>query len=172
MEDMYKEILERRLGIIESRVALLERAQQGGKAIASVSRPAPDTAAVASEADLDGPYGDPVVRKDPPRWKGATHVGMAFSQCSAEYLENLASFFDWQAKMDEEQGRVTQTSKRPTAPYKRKDAAKARGWAARARVAAHSGASTSTMPKRKAEPIPEPDPMPDFSIEDDDEIPF
>lgn len=84
---------------------------------------------VADASDLDGQYGDPEVRKDPPRWNGESYVGRPFSTCPSDYLRQLAGFFDWQAGKDEESGNTHKG--KPTAPYRRQDAARARGWAKR-----------------------------------------
>lgn len=88
--------------------------------------------AIADDADLDSQWGDPEIRKDPPRWDGPSFAGCRYSECTPEYLETLAGFLDWKADRDEEEGRVTSKGK-PTAPYSRKDAARARGWAKRIR---------------------------------------
>jgi hypothetical protein len=83
---------------------------------------------VADDADLDGQWGDPEVRKDPKRWDGESMVGKRFSQCPAEFLRTLASFFIWQAEKDEKSG---DEQKIKYAGYKRRDAARALGWAKR-----------------------------------------
>lgn len=84
-------------------------------------------AAIADDADLDSQYGDPVIRRDPKRWTGESYVGSKFSETTPEYLEEVASFKDWQAGKDAAAG---DTKK---AGYNRKDAARARGWAKRLR---------------------------------------
>ncbi len=88
---------------------------------------------VASDSDLDGQWGDPVVRaKDPRDWTGESQLGKPFSECPAEYLDLVASRLDFFAEKAEAEGTLT-TSGKPVAPYNRKDAARARGWAARIR---------------------------------------
>lgn len=78
--------------------------------------------------DIDGPKGDPVLRqKDPRDWSGQTQVGKRMSECPAEYLDLLASRYDYFA------GKETDAKK---AGYNRLDAARARGWAARIRAGA------------------------------------
>lgn len=84
---------------------------------------------VASDADLDSQHGDPIIRKDPPRWHGESFVGQHFSEATPEYLDDLASFKDWTASKNDE----TETKKKYAA-YDRRDAARARGWAARMRA--------------------------------------
>ncbi len=88
---------------------------------------------VASDADLDGQFGDPLVRaKDPKSWTGDSQLGKPFSECPAEYLDLVASRLDFFAEKAENEGTLTTTGK-PIAPYNRRDAARARGWAARIR---------------------------------------
>lgn len=89
---------------------------------------------VASDGELDSQYGNPVVRKDPKRWAGASYVTATYSQCPSDYLAVLADFLDFKADKDAE---------KPEPPkhrngkfyyeFNRKDAALARGWAARNR---------------------------------------
>lgn len=86
---------------------------------------------VASDRELDSDWGNPVVRKDPRGWKGDSFVGCRFSECPPEYLDELASLFDWMGDKDEEEGKTYKG--KPTAPYKRSDAGRARGWAKRLR---------------------------------------
>lgn len=85
---------------------------------------------IASDADLDGQYGDPVIRRDPKRWTGESYVGSRFSETTPEYLEEVASFKDWQAQQDDKKG---DDESRKKAHWNRKDAARARGWAKRLR---------------------------------------
>lgn len=87
---------------------------------------------VADDRDLDSQYGDPVVKFNPRDWHGDSCKGLAMSQCPPEFLDMLAGTFDYFAKKADESGETT-TSGKPVAPYKRKDAARARGWAARKR---------------------------------------
>lgn len=115
-----------RLAAAEARIARLESAAYTPKPAAV----APAEKAIASDDDLDSQWGSPDVRKDPPRWKGPSYAGQPMSMCPPDYLETLASFFDWQAMKDDEAGKVDAKG-RPTATWKRKDAARARGWAKR-----------------------------------------
>ena len=86
----------------------------------------------ASDKELDSQYGNPEIKKDPPRWKGPSFVGRRYSECTPEYLENLASFCDWKAGRDAAAGKMTRGGK-PLADLVRRDAARARGWANRLR---------------------------------------
>lgn len=88
---------------------------------------------IADDRDLDSQWGNPEIRKDPPKWieaGKASYVGRKLSACPSDYLQALAGFYDWQADRDEKSGRVDAKG-RPTAPYSRRDAARARGWAKR-----------------------------------------
>jgi hypothetical protein len=86
--------------------------------------------AVAPASELDSQYGDPTVRKDPPKWTGDSFAGKPYSACSPEFLDNLAGFLEWKAGKDTEKGDADSLK---YAGYARKDAARARGWAARNR---------------------------------------
>lgn len=109
----------------------------------------------APDSDLDGQWGDPTIRKDPPRWQGQSYAGMPYSEAPADYLEVLAGFLDWAAGKAEEKNELTSNGK-PRADYLRKDAARARGWALRA---AKKGGGWRP-------PAPKVDPM------TDDDVPF
>lgn len=90
----------------------------------------PQTAAaptgIAPDTDLDGQWGDPVIKaKDPRDWNGPSQAGKRFSECSAEYLDLLAARFEFF------NGKETDEKKRG---YNTRDAARARGWAARVRA--------------------------------------
>lgn len=88
---------------------------------------------IAPASDLDGQYGDPIVKaKDPRDWTGPPQKGKRFSECSSEYLELLAARMDFFAEKAERENKLT-TSGKPEAPYIRRDAARARGWAKRHR---------------------------------------
>ena len=87
---------------------------------------------IASDRDLDGQYGDPEIKiKDPRDWTGDNMRGRRFSECPPEYLDLVADRLDWFAEKAEESGETY--NGKPVAPYKRKDAARARGWARRLR---------------------------------------
>lgn len=87
--------------------------------------------AVASDRDLDGKYGDPEVKFNPRDWNGPSMKQRRMSECPADFLDALAETLDYFADKAEETGETY--NGKPTAPYKRKDAARARGWAARHR---------------------------------------
>lgn len=88
---------------------------------------------VADDRDLDGKYGDPEVKFNPRDWHGDSCKGLRMSECPAGFLDLLAGTFDYFAKQAEKNNETTSSGK-AVAPYKRKDAARARGWAARKRA--------------------------------------
>jgi hypothetical protein len=101
------------------------------KALVAQSRTtAPKT--IADDRDLDSQYGDPVVKFMPRDWTGDSYKGRKFSECPANLLDMIAETFDYFAEQAERTNETT-TSGKPVAPYKRKDAARARGWAKRVR---------------------------------------
>lgn len=88
---------------------------------------------IADDRELDSQYGDPQVKFMPRDWTGDDYKGARMSECPAELLDMLAETFDYFARKAEESNELTSSGK-PVAPYKRKDAARARGWAKRNRV--------------------------------------
>ena len=87
---------------------------------------------VASDRDLDGQYGDPILRFMPRDWTGASFKGRRFSECPASLLEMVAETFDFFAKQADEKDERANNGK-PVSDYKRQDAARARGWSKRIR---------------------------------------
>jgi hypothetical protein len=120
-DERWKKAIEARCSKLEATVARLV----AGLALAAGATSSGP--AVATAQDLDGPYGNPNVVKDPPRWRGARMVGKKFSETSPEYLDEAASFFDWLTDA-REKGKPEDREK---ARYSRADAARARGWAKR-----------------------------------------
>jgi hypothetical protein len=112
---------------LEERVAALEAAvfSRGGSTSSS-----DDDAKPASDADLDGQYGDPQIRKDPTAryWTGRSYVGKTLSQCPADYLRAFARYKQSCAFMNDKAG---DPQKAKYAGYDRKDASRAVGWALR-----------------------------------------
>lgn len=94
---------------------------------------------IADDRDLDGQYGNPQVKFNPRDWTGPSMTGREMSECPADFLEMLAGTFDYFAMKAEEADEKT-TAGKPVAPYKRKDAARARGWAKRIRDGKHTPA--------------------------------
>lgn len=125
-------------GATEESLALLRRIAAGiDKLVQLMQQPASGQSAggpeVASEQDLDGQWGNPELKKDPPRWRGKPYAPCRMSDTHPEYLDEVASFLDWQAGKDDESGKTANNGK-PSSSYKRRDAARARGWAKRLRA--------------------------------------
>lgn len=104
---------------------------------------------IASDRDLDSKYGDPVIKFNPRDWSGDSFKGCRMSQCPAPFLELLAETFDYFADKAEQNNEQTDKGK-PVAGCKRKDAARARGWAKRNR-AVHP-TPTQAQPAGASEP--------------------
>lgn len=82
-----------------------------------------------TDAELDSDErNNPIVRKDPKNWKGATFEGKRLSACPPEYLDAYAEIKEWIA--DKNEG---DPAKEKFVRYDRLDAARARAWAARKR---------------------------------------
>jgi len=88
----------------------------------------------AIDADLDGKYGDPVVKWLPRAWTGQDFRGSPFSRCSPEFLDCLAAALDSLATRNDQAGALASNGK-SRSTYNRLDAARARGWAQRNRAA-------------------------------------
>lgn len=95
---------------------------------------------VASDRDLDGKYGDPVVKFMPRNWTGPSFKNRRMSECPPALLEMLAETFDYFATQADAKNEMTDKGK-PVADYKRSDAARARGWAKRMRLGLHQAPS-------------------------------
>jgi len=148
------------------RIEALLKQQRGGSSAAP-------TAAIANDADLDSQYGDPIIKaKDPRDWTGEPQKGKRFSQCPAEYLDQVADRLDFFAKKAEENNSLTAAGK-PVAPFNRKDAARARGWAKRIRdgykpaSVGAQWANDAEAAMKAASPWPTQE-----SVVDEDSIPF
>lgn len=115
--------LEKALGDATTRVAALEKTLAAIKAV-FLPRGGGDVEP-ADDAELDGRYGDPQIRKDPSAkyWSGESYVGCRLSETSTEYLQ---AFITWKLAC------AAMSAKDPArakyADYDRKDAARAKGW--------------------------------------------
>jgi hypothetical protein len=76
----------------------------------------------APDSDLDSEWGDPVVKKDPTRWKGPSMVGKKLSQTSPEFCDAFMGLALWKVGKDMESGDEKK------AGYARRDAERALGW--------------------------------------------
>jgi hypothetical protein len=124
---------------------------------------------VADDADLDSKWGDPEIKRSPPRWSGPNYDGRRFSEADPAFLDAMAGFLDWKAGKAEEENKVS-ASGNPVAPLIRKDAARARGWAARLR-AGTPAAAPREAPQRQ---VPEwkGTPAQGDAFEGDSDLPF
>lgn len=119
---------------------------------------------VASDADLDSQYGDPVVKSCPKRWTGENFAGRRYSETSPEFLECVAEFKDWQAGKDDEAD-AKDANGRPKSYWPKMDAARARGHAKRLRERGPAAA------QRAAPKASEWEQSTDYTTTDD-QIPF
>lgn len=132
------------MGASEESLALLRRIATAVETLAKGASPG-GIGDVASDRDLDGQYGDPELRFKPRDWTGPNYKGRRFSQCPPELLDMVADTLEWAAGKAEEANETTASGK-PVAPYKRKDAARARGWAQRMRSGSHAPAEPPSDP--------------------------
>lgn len=84
---------------------------------------------IATDKDLDGKYGDPKVHFDPKDWSGESYKGLRMSECPSPFLDLLAETLDYFAEQAE--AKDERYNGKLVAPYKRADAARARGWSKR-----------------------------------------
>ena len=131
-----------RFQAIEERLAKIEARAAGGE--------------VASDYEMSGQYGDPAVRfplKDK-YFANDDNVGKKFSECTPEYLDATAKYYDACAHMlrHPKDGKAADEKK---AGYKELDAKRARGHAKRLRESA-------IMPERPGVMPAAEDEMPDW----------
>ncbi len=101
------------------------------------SRGAPtDGKAIAPDRDLDGKYGDPELKFQPRDWSGPSFKGRHYSECPPELLDLVAESCEYFARKAEDKDERTSKGQ-PVADFRRQDAARARGWAARMRNGTH-----------------------------------
>lgn len=117
--------------VLKALASSLLNAMGRGQANTNGSNP---SRAVADDSDLDSRFGDPTVRKDAKRWAGASYVGCRYSQCPSEYLLCFAESLEYFADKDKAKPDAPKHNNgTPWWEYNLKDAARARGWAARNR---------------------------------------
>ncbi len=116
------------LGVIADRLLDIDATLKELLALSKSKRAATPAAPsnIATDADLDGQYGDPVVKFTPRDWTGDDCKGILFSDCPPDFLDALAKAFDYFAQKK-------QAENDPKAKYEVLNAARARGWAARLR---------------------------------------
>lgn len=136
--------IDKSLGLLVAHLGAAEKTSQPMQT-ASVPR-------IASDADLDSKYGNPVVRSKSPRdWTLEDQIGKPFSECPPEYLEMVADRLDYFSETEEDAKKLK---------YQRLDASRARGWAKRIR-------GGWTRPVEQAAAFPS-----DAAVDDEDPIPF
>lgn len=116
-------------------IQLLESIDASLKQLLNQSRAAAPKP-IASDRDLDGKYGDPVIKFNPRDWTGPSFKDRRMSECPADFLDLVAATSDYFAQKAESTNERTDAGK-PVADYKRADAARARGWAKRIRDGKH-----------------------------------
>lgn len=105
---------------------------------------------VASDREMDGKHGDPVVKFTPKGWSGGEFKGLRFSLCPAKFLEMLADSFDYFAKKNDDAGNMTDRGT-PKGDFDRRSAALARGWAKR--VGERNGSLSGDVPAQSSEDL-------------------
>jgi hypothetical protein len=134
---------DRVIQLLESIDAGIKVLVAGSKArLASAPKP------IASDRDLDGKYGDPLVKLMPRDWSGPSFQGLKFSECPAELLDLIAEMQEYFAGQSDAKGEVTAKGK-PVGDYRRADAARARGWAKRIRDGKHVPANPAVAASRE-----------------------
>lgn len=93
----------------------------------------PQAKAAAQPVSGARPTQDEEVKKDPRSWQGPSCVGLKYSQCQPDFLDQLAGLLEWMAKKDDEAGARGETNARgypKSGKFKSQDAHLARSWAA------------------------------------------
>lgn len=114
----------------------------GAGAAATLSQAVTSAGTVADDADLDGKYGDPIIRMNIPafKWSGEQHKGKKMSAVrDADFLDAYALQLEWSADEDVKKGKTytdknTGEVKLSDGKLSRNDAARSRGWAKRVRA--------------------------------------
>ncbi|MFM1749021.1 MAG: hypothetical protein RLZZ188_2687 [Verrucomicrobiota bacterium] len=135
------------MATIDDVLAILTRIEakiDARPAAASPAAASPEAGRIATDAEMNGPKGNPEIRRDPKDWTGGSYVGAQMSDCPADYLEMLAGLYEWMARKDDEAGARGEKDPKGYArsgKWKWQDAALARGWAARARKQGNTNAT-------------------------------
>jgi hypothetical protein len=128
---------------VEERLSLLERENAALRARLESLESA--TGLFASDKELSGQHGDPVVKFSPRNWRGPDFKGQQFSKCSAEFLDVLAEALAYSAAHPKD-------GKEKFVPYNLADAAKARSWSRRIRSGGAPAAPKPFVPDFREEP--------------------
>lgn len=92
--------------------------------------------------EMNGKYDDPIVMRDPPKWSKGSFVGKKYSECTPEFLKDLAGFLDWAAADDKKNKTLTQKGKERYV-YRERDAKRARYWADKIRISGKENKDTA-----------------------------
>lgn len=155
---------------LEARVAELERVI--GALKSALGGGAPSIGGDATDAELDGKYGNPKIKFDPKRWIGPRFKGRLASMCDPAFLDVYADTLEYLGQKNADAGEADK------AKYDRLDARRVRGWARRLRAGwkPRSAARAPDAPARDAAPSSVDDPYAPRGDEPydatDDEIPF
>lgn len=97
--------------------------------------------------DLDSEKGNFRVNKNPPKWQGADFSGRLLSECSPEFLDELAKFYEWRvwrAQQDLEKTPGDEKAQK-SLKYVPMDIARIKGWAQRLRNG-YGGTAPTAVP--------------------------
>jgi hypothetical protein len=135
--------------LVKSTHAIVTRLE---KQAASSSSPGVE---IADDFDLDGQYGNEVIRKSPSAryWAGDDHTGARMSECSAEFLEAYARYKDACAFMAAKEAK-TKPEKEKYVGYDKKSAARARGWVKRIKAGTVRPVALRAVPPPGDDDIP------------------
>lgn len=113
---------------------------------------------VGPAVDLDSERGNFRVNKDPPKWTGESFAGKLLSECSTEFLDELARFYEWRIWKAEQTLKTTPDDDKAqkTIKYTPTDVARIKGWAARIRNG-YGGGSPTQQQTSDGGSAPEPD---------------
>jgi hypothetical protein len=127
----------------EEVLACLKSIDASLKRLIAANKEASSAPLVADDRDLDSQHGNGPVTFEPRDWSGEPCKGRPYSECPAPFLDMLAEVYDYFAEKADAEGDAKK------AGYKRKDAARARGWAKRIRSGEHdpTGPSGDAVPE-------------------------
>lgn len=152
------------IGLLKSIDASLKALVSFARGRQAAARPATPT--IAADADLDGKYGNPLLKFKPRDWTGPSFKDRRFSECPAVLLDLVAETCDYFAREAEKKDERTAKG-HPVADYKRQDAARARGWAKRIR-AGYVAPGFETQPIAPPFAAPASDPFATSGFEEED----
>jgi hypothetical protein len=99
------------------------------------------TLASVTDEELDDKYGNPEIRLVPSRWTGRDFMGWKYGDCPPEFLDEMSNMLDAIGRKQSKDPLKVRNSR-----WSAKDAARARGWAARHRKNGTTGKADDAMP--------------------------